>query len=242
MSVTPFEHFINLVRFDQKITKTSQAKVAKEKEITQLHEDKSRVHAEIDALKQTVHDAQKAVHEKELDAKKLDTREADIKKKLDDIENAKQYVALKKELESVQTKQRTHEEAVISAWNHLETAERTLQQKKDALLVHIAQIDQSIVQAQQEAQELQHDIDADTAARPQVVSHVNQDWLEKYTNMHGRVTNPVVEVVQGICTGCFYAVPHQDLVRLKNKALLQCNSCYRFLYDPQVLHVPAGQS
>lgn len=117
-----------------------------------------------------------------------------------------------------------------------------MQQKNEALLARLAHIEQNIAHIEQEAQELQNKVDVDTAQRPAIVNQVNQDWLEKYMNMYGRVSNPVVEVMQGICSGCFYAVPHQDLARLKNRALLQCNSCYRFLYDPQVLSVPENQS
>lgn len=235
MSVSPFERFIDLVKFDQAMAQILRACHAKEQQGDLLEVDKQKIVAELDALKQAVYDAQKAVHEKELESKKLDVRQNDIKKKLDDIENAKQYVALKKELDQLQTQQQLHEEMLIKAWNQLETAERTLAQKKDSFLEKIKETDQAIASVEHELAALDTNLEHAAAQRPDVAALVNPEWLTKYDAMHGRVENPVVEVVQGACGGCFYAIPQHELARLKNKALLECNSCYRFLYDPAAM-------
>lgn len=235
MSVSPFERFIDLVKFDQTISQTLHACHAKEQQGDLLEVDKQKIVAEVDALKQAVYDAQKAVHEKELESKKLDARQNDIKKKLDDIENAKQYVVLKKELDQLQTQQQQHEEMLIKVWNQLEAAERTLTQKKDPLLEKIKEADQEIVSVEHELAALDVQLERAVAQRPNIAALVNPEWLSKYEAMQGRVENPVVEVSQGACSGCFYAIPQHELTRLKNKALLECNSCYRFLYDPTAM-------
>lgn len=237
MSISPFERFIDLVKFDQTMSQTLHTCHTKEQQVDVLEMDKQKIVAELDAFKQAVYDAQKVVHEKELESKKLDVRQNDIKKKLDDIENAKQYVALKKELDILQVQQQEHEETLIKAWNQLESAERILTQKKDLLLQKITEIDQAIVLAQQELAALDVQLEDVAVQRPSIASLVNPEWLTKYEAMQGRVENPVVEVVQGACGGCFYAIPQHELTRLKNRALLECNSCYRFLYDPSVMGV-----
>lgn len=237
MSVSPFERFIDLVKFDQAMAQTLQACHAKEQQADLLEIEKQKIVAELDLLKQSVYDAQKVVHEKELESKKLDVRQTDIKKKLDDIENAKQYVALKKELDVLQTQQQQHEEVLIKAWNQLESAQYVLAQKKDAFLQKISEADQLIASAEHELAALDTQLEHAAAKRPDIAALVNPEWLTKYEAMQGRVDNPVVEVVQGACGGCFYAIPQHELARLKNKALLECNSCYRFLYDPTVMSI-----
>lgn len=231
MTTSPFELFINLVQFDQAITKLKHDQQNAEKLLEQHKQEKQTLSAEIEQLKATVHDAQKAVHEKELEAKKLDLREADLKKKLDDLGNIKQYAAFKKELDHLKQEQAAHDDAVIAAWNQLETSQRNLQQKKSVIEQKVTETDTAIDLEQHKIKELQHEIDHAISTRPSLAEQVNADWLKKYEMMHGRVENPVVEVMQGGCGGCFYTIPAQDLARLKNKALLQCNSCYRFLYD-----------
>lgn len=238
MSVSPFERFIDLVKFDQTMAQTLRACHKKEQQSELLETDKQKIVAELDVLKQAVHDAKKAVHEKELESKKLDVRQNDIKKKLDDIENAKQYVVLKKELDQLQAQQQQHEEALIKAWNQLEAAERTLTQKKDPLLQKISEADQAIASVEHELAALDTQLEHAAAQRPDIAAQVNPEWLSKYEAMQGRVDNPVVEVMQGACGGCYYAIPEHELTRLKNKALLACNSCYRFLYDPTVMSIP----
>ncbi len=237
MSTLPFEAFIDLVQFDQAIHKTIKNIDARKQELAQQQEQKQVFQDELDQLKSAVNDAQKQVHDKELEMKKLDARETDIKTKLDDVENAKQYSALKKELDAVQKEQLAHEDTLVAAWNQLETAQRTLSQKQDAAQEKISQMDTKLDDTHKQIDQLQHKLEADKKVRPEKAEQVNGEWLEKYEMMQGRVDNPVVEVVQGGCGGCFYAVPDQELLRLRNRALLQCNSCYRFLYDPQVLQL-----
>ncbi len=237
MSRFPFDAFIDLVRFDQAIQQTIKEIDDKQTELAQQQEQKQAFQAELDQLKQTVHDVQKEVHEKELEMKKLDGREAEIKVKLDDMANVKQYTALKRELDAIQKAQLAHEDALVAVWNQLETAQRTMNQKQDAAQEKIIQMDTTLDGTHKQIEQLQHKLEADKKARPEKAQMVNDEWLEKYEMMQGRVDNPVVEVMQGGCGGCFYAVPDQELLRLKNRALLQCNSCYRFLYDPEVLQV-----
>jgi predicted nucleic acid-binding Zn-ribbon protein len=234
MSTCPFDLFIDLVQFDQEITKTTRTHNDVLKKVADLEKQKQTFFDEIELLKRDVHDAQKVVHEKELEMAKLDNREADLKKRLDDLENIKQYTTLKKELDSVQGEQRSREDALVTAWNQLENVQRTLHQKKDLIEQKITELEKVISAARKEAQGLQDKLDAHAKERPLKASLVNKEWLEKYDMMHGRVENPVVEVVQGGCGGCFYTITDQELARLKRRALLQCNSCYRFLYDPEV--------
>ncbi len=235
MSRFPFDAFIELVRFDQAIQKTIKEVGDKQTEFVQQQEQKQELQAELDQLKQAIHDTQKEVHEKELEMKKLDSREADIKSKLDDMANAKQYTAFKKELDTTQRAQLAHEDVLVAVWNQLETAQRTLSQKEGAAQEKITQMDATLDGTHKQIEQLQHKLETDKITRPEKTQAVNAEWLEKYEMMQGRVDNPVVEVIHGGCGGCFYAIPGQELLRLKNRALLQCNSCYRFLYDPEVL-------
>ena len=237
MNRFPFDAFIGLVHFDQAIQKTIKEIDDKQIELVHQQEQKQVFQAELDQLKTAVHDAQKEVHEKELEMKKLDGREAEVKVKLDDIANAKQYMAFKKELDAIQKTQLAHEDALVAVWNQLETAQRTMSQKQDVAQEKISQMDATLDGTRKQITELQHKLETDKKTRPEKTEAVNEEWLQKYEMMQGRVDNPVVEVVQGGCGGCFYAIPNQQLLRLRNRALLQCNSCYRFLYDPEVLQV-----
>lgn len=63
---------------------------------------------------------------------------------------------------------------------------------------------------------------------------VPAEWLEKYATMRARVTDPVVPVINGDCSACFYQVSTQDMQQLRHRKLLQCKDCFRLLYLPEV--------
>ena len=62
---------------------------------------------------------------------------------------------------------------------------------------------------------------------------VPQEWMEKYSRMRNCVPNPVVPVVNGSCTACFYSIPHQDFLSVLDHHLIECKGCYRFLYSKE---------
>ena len=59
---------------------------------------------------------------------------------------------------------------------------------------------------------------------------VPEEWLEKYEVMKGRVPDPAVPIMNGTCSACFYTLSPEDSLSLGRKALLQCKSCFRFIY------------
>lgn len=235
MTTFPFESFIELVRFDQEIKKNNRAIDKEQKGLLQLQENKVQFEQEMLQLKQVVHDAQKTVDATELDMKSLDERESDIKNKIDNLENPKEYAGLKKELDAIHGAQNELEDELVSAWNRLETAQRTLSQKSGEIETKIQEAHDTLVKKEQEIAQLKQTVEESLQHRSDKLTPIPEEWLEKYEMMYKRVDDPVVEVLQDGCGGCFYPVPNQDLARLKRKALLQCSSCYRFLYDPAML-------
>jgi predicted nucleic acid-binding Zn-ribbon protein len=235
MKTFPFESFIDVVRFDQDMKKLNATIGKEQKVLHQLQEQKKQYEQEADLLKRMVHDAQKEVDAKELDMKALDDREADIKHKIENIANPKEYSALKKELDKIHAEQHESEDALVNVWNKLENAQRTMTQKNDEIAKKIEDAQEAFRKKTVEIEQLEKQLYEAQLERPEKLKTIPAEWLEKYEQMYNRVDDPVVEVVQGGCGGCFYAIPNQDLLRLKRRALLQCNSCYRFLYDPIVL-------
>jgi predicted nucleic acid-binding Zn-ribbon protein len=59
------------------------------------------------------------------------------------------------------------------------------------------------------------------------------EWLEKYTIMRARVSDPVVAISHQSCSACSQMLTMQDMVRARHGALIQCQACYRLLYLPE---------
>jgi predicted nucleic acid-binding Zn-ribbon protein len=235
MTTFPFDAFIRLVEFDQQIKGLNQQIDTEEQTIVALRRQKSAALLELDQIKQTVHDMQKIVDEQELEMKVLDERSAGVKHALDQVSGAKEYTSLKKELETIHQQQHALEDTLVDAWHQLENAQRTMQQKSESTMQLCATIEADLADHVAGVEKLIEKADAMTDSRPEQMHTIPEEWLEKYESMYERVNNPVVPVADGACGGCFYPVAHQDVARLKRRALLQCTSCYRFLYDPAAL-------
>ena len=62
---------------------------------------------------------------------------------------------------------------------------------------------------------------------------VSEELLAKYKQMKERVANPVVPIIKGSCSACFYAVKQSDLTAAQQGGLPICADCYRLLYTSQ---------
>lgn len=235
MTTFPFDAFIRLVEFDQQMKQLSLQINKEEKLIADMHMQKAVLAQDLAQLKQSVHDMQKAVDAKELEMKVLDERVAGLKQKIENLSNPKEYNSLRKELDAVRAEQNSLEDALVSAWHQLEVAQRALQQKSEAITDTVTKADAEIADKQAEVSALQNSLAAKRIERVERLKVIPAEWLEKYEGMYERVDDPAVPIVDGACSGCFYPVSTQDVARLKRRALLQCTSCYRFLYDPSML-------
>ena len=84
---SPFDYFIDLISFDQKLHIYELDIKKQEKEVTQLETQKNNLNVELRTAKNDLHDAKKMVDEKELEMKELEAKEADKKKRMDQVAN-----------------------------------------------------------------------------------------------------------------------------------------------------------
>jgi len=66
------------------------------------------------------------------------------------------------------------------------------------------------------------------------ISHeqgIPAEWLEKYAMMRSKVSDPVVPALDGSCCACFYHLPSRDMIVLSRNTLIECKSCFRFIYQ-----------
>ncbi len=74
-----------------------------------------------------------------------------------------------------------------------------------------------------------------SAQRVEKEANVPAEWLEKYTMMRARVSDPVVEIFHQSCGACSHLITQQEIIRAKRGALLQCQNCFRLLYAPEIM-------
>jgi predicted nucleic acid-binding Zn-ribbon protein len=235
MSDHPFLRFIDLVNFDQKIHSFETEKkslISAIESVKKQEEDSAR---NLDEANKSIFQLKKKVDEQELEMKSLDQKEKEKKQRLERLADYKEYQAIKVEIEAVQQLQVEQEQHVLDAWNQLENAQQTLQKKTKEHETLSQQLHEKMQELQTKLAQLSDEIVNLSAERTQKEANVPAEWLEKYTMMRARVPNPVVEIFHQSCSVCGHMITQQEMVRAKHGALLQCQTCFRLLYAPEIM-------
>jgi predicted nucleic acid-binding Zn-ribbon protein len=175
-------------------------------------------------------EAQKNSQLKELTLKELKETEAQKRLQLDAVKNQKEYKAFQSEIESLAAQRNKQEEESLKHLyliDKLKAELETLQQsdtEKHAILEHDKQIKADNLA------HLQTTLLETVQKRETAIQHVPSEWRIQYERMKQSVPDPIVPVLDGSCSACYYAVLFHDLAKLKKSQLVVCRNCYRFLY------------
>jgi len=235
MSDHPFVRFISLVTFDQKIQSLENEKKAVIAEIAAIKKQAEEYTRDLDESHKRVFQLKKRVDEQELEMKILDQKEKDKKQRLENLSDYKEYQAIKGEVEAIQRIQVDQEKIVLDAWNQLENAQLADRKKSTETTNQLQQLHERMDELEKKIVTLQAEIDSLIVQRTEKEATVPAEWLEKYTMMRARVSDPVVEIFHQRCGACSQMITSQEMVRAKHGALVQCQKCYRLLYAPEIM-------
>lgn len=223
---------IDLIEFDSVIVKKEQLTAQIKKLVAQLNQSIEKLAQERATFDNKVRAAQKLVHDQELEMKTLEAKEHEKKKLLESVDSQRVYDSLKKEIGFLKKSQYDHEKKLVQSWKDLESVQRAFAEHVGALDEKTAQLSAEIVAKKAEQAAIESDLQELMVARIEKERAVSSEWLEKYNVMRLQTDYPIVRVEQGSCSGCFAQLTPQALIDLDKKKLIQCTSCYRFLYQP----------
>jgi len=233
MNGTPFEQFIALVEVDQQINALNAAIASLEKQNAETKRLEESQQSLLEKVKNKLHDFRKEVELKELEMKTLDQQESEKKKRLETVANHKEYQSIKTEIDQLKKEQHELEDGLMSAWNQLETVKKEYESALKAYEEQQTKVHNQLEENNKKIADLKRQVDGFIKDRVEKEFVVPAEWLEKYAIMRAKVSDPVVPVVEGNCTACFYKVSAQDMQFLKRRKLVQCKDCYRLLYLPE---------
>jgi len=230
MNEFPLQTFIALVKFDRQTYMIEQEISQLNVQIDFYQRECERYEEHVEALKQKVHELQKEVHTQELRMKELDQAQKEKQKKMDALTHVRDYQSLAHEIDKIKKAEHDLEETLLAAWHAFETAQKNYEVQKKMYDEKMAALTILIQEKTEKITLLGNDLVQRTLERASKEINIPEQWLEKYVLMRNKVPNPVVPVIDGSCSACFYRVLQQDLARLHKGAMLQCKDCFRFLY------------
>jgi len=179
--------------------------------------------------------------EKDLAASVEHLREREAK--LYAIKTNKEYQAAIKEIAEGKRLNREREDRVLQAMERIE-----------ALGQEIAQLEADHAEKEKTLGEARKAIDAEevelkkthehhVSRRPKLLESLTKDALRKYEFVRRRYTDALVEVADGVCTGCSRKLPPQLYNEvLRKEHFKACPNCQRLVYVPEPKEEPEGGS
>jgi len=228
-----FKKFIALVAFDREVKKLEKERDALIGLIEKNIYKKQQVERALNSFDSQVHDAQKAVDLCELEMRSFEKTEQELKTHHDQVRHTDEYQAVKKEIEAIKKKQHDYEQILVNAWNKLEQVQKEAVSKKDELLKESALIQETITQEEHKKNEHAQKIEQILEERRVMERDVPDVWLQQYMSKRILSDDPIVPILSGCCSICFYHLSSQDHMQIKKNQLVQCRECYRLLYEPQ---------
>ncbi|ADD68515.1 protein of unknown function DUF164 [Denitrovibrio acetiphilus DSM 12809] len=189
---------------------------------------------------QSEFDSFKKKYEKDLNTKNeiqtgYEENKAQLEKaqqKLPEVKNNKEYEAVLKEMDVLKKHVNEAEYKLLelgeSVDKHKSEDDGVVKKLEDAKAAYEA----SLKQRDDENKELTAELASNKEKRIEAVKGVKKSLLARYDRVRNARNNlAVVRVDDETCTGCYIKVPPQLYVEVvKDKELLQCPNCQRFLY------------
>jgi len=201
-------------------------------EIATLNEERERIDKEVRVHEGTVHAENEKIRKWE--------------KRLNEIRNQREYLALSREVEGSKRANREVEEQILELMKRKEEIDGSVEELSDRLA-------EDEVDCETERSRVQEELDASTAQveehtkrREVVLPRIPKQLLRKYDNIRAkRLGIGLVAVTDGSCKGCNMRLPPQ-LYNILQRAdtIEQCPSCNRIIYFEGLIPIeePANQS
>ncbi|MDR1945661.1 MAG: C4-type zinc ribbon domain-containing protein [Desulfovibrio sp.] len=172
----------------------------------------------------------------------IDDDSARIRKskgKLMSVENAREYHAVVREMDSLERVNRNREEERNALTDELERQSSTqaeIEAEYVALEKNLAEAEAGL---QARLSEAQAKLDALMLKRNEAGREVPPPVFARYEFIRERLEHPViVPVADGVCSGCHISIPPQNFIELqKASQILSCPNCQRLMFWSE--HFPA---
>lgn len=198
-----------------------------------IHETKVlsvKLSTQLELLEKETLIAQKKRVSAEAELKFTQAKEHEKRKKLDRLENSKEFKTLNREIELLKKQNNASEEQLLLLWQESETLEKTLDEEKKNYHKKLEELTQNLVIHNNNLAKLKEEHKQLVEEKMMKTTLIPEEWINRYNRMQTSVPDPIVAIVNQCCGGCFYTIVSQELARIRKGEILLCRSCYRFLY------------
>lgn len=179
------------------------------------------------------------ITEKEKERRNL---EADMTDKMDhvkerqsrmmQVQTSREQTALLKEIEDAKKSVKENEEKIVALMEEVETLIAQVEEEKNLLKGEKQLVEEEKKKVRTAIEAINKEKKSKDTERQKRAKDVDSRMLKKYETLRERRNGlAVVNVLQGVCQGCFMSIPPQKYnMLLRGDQLFDCPTCQRIMY------------
>jgi predicted nucleic acid-binding Zn-ribbon protein len=215
-------------------------------EIDQIDNSIKGEQSELDARISAMAEREALINELEeqitIQQKESRTLEAEMADKMDhvrerqskmmQVQTGREQTALLKEIEDAKRDAKDNEEKIVTIMESIETLTTQVQEEKNLLKGEKQLVAEETEKVRKSIEQINKGKKQKNTARQKMAQKLKPGLLKKYDTLRQRRNGlAVVKVIDGVCQGCFMAIPPQKFnMLLKGDQLFDCPTCQRLIY------------
>lgn len=229
------ENLKQLSEVDGEIARLADTRATLQRKIQSIENSLKERKAEIKNKLREVKETEHREHREEVELKEIEEEMEKVKLQINTARTNEELGIFKKKRDELKKKISDLEDDVLDRLTTLDKTREEIEESGEALereernaRVEVAELRAQITQCEKETADL-------SGKRGSLVSQIPHDILTAYERILAKEKHqPVAEVRNHNCQGCFMKVTLQDVNRLwRGRDLVRCRNCKRILYLPE---------
>lgn len=152
--------------------------------------------------------------------------------KMMQVQTDREHTALFKEIEDAKKAAKENEEKIVAILEEIESLTATVTEEKNLLKGEKQLVSEETEKVRLAIEEINKAKKIKTDKRDKQAAEVNPALLKKYETLRQRRNGvAIVNVLDGVCQGCYMAIPPQRYnMLLKGDQMFDCPTCQRIMY------------
>ncbi len=156
--------------------------------------------------------------------------------KMMQVQTSREQTALLKEIEDAKKNVKENEEKIVSIMEQVENLTAETTEEKNILKTEKSLVNEEKKKVKSVIDELSKGKKSKINKRDKQAGEVNGTMIQKYELLRERRNGlAIVNVLEGVCQGCFMNLPPQKYnMLLRGDQVLECPSCQRLIYHQEM--------
>jgi len=200
--------------------------------ITSLNEELTKLETNLAIEKERFDVDEKEKSSKEIELKLEEIKLEKSREKLNAVKTTKEHKAALKEIEEHNKQNSILEERILFLLDELESLRKIVENLESDYNVRAKEIGAETKKIGKRAIEIDKTIETMQDKRNKLFAKIDPEYSEKYNRLINSLQgHVVVNVVKGVCTGCFINLPPQLFNEmLRDMDLKTCPNCSRLIF------------